>query len=253
MQQDSATFMIQEQQVMGCCPNLDTQLLRHLAIIPDGNRRWARLRGLPVEMGHTQGFLNVVPLLLQSLWEQDLEVVTLWMFSPENWQRSTDEVQNLMKIFARCLQLVLPIACEHGVHMQHLGRQDRLPQFLHQTIDDVEQRTQSLTHHLFNFGLDYGGKDEILRAVRQLLAQDRDGTELSEQQLEQALRNGQQTYPDPDLIIRTSGECRLSGFMPLQSRYSEIYFTDVLFPDLCVADLERAIAWFNTRNRRFGQ
>ncbi|NET62767.1 MAG: di-trans,poly-cis-decaprenylcistransferase [Symploca sp. SIO2E6] len=226
---------------------------RHIAIIPDGNRRWARNRGLPVEEGHKKGFIEVAPLLFEAIWNQGIEEGTLWMFSTENWQRSEQEVKNLMEIFGAFIEKLISPALEIGVRLRHLGRKDRIPIVLRSLIEEAEHRTRGKERHLFNLALDYGGKDEIVRAVRQLVGDSVKPEEIDENRLAQYLRNSESSGDDPDLIVRTSGEYRLSGFMPLRSGYSELYFTDTLFPDMNGAAIERAIEWFQNRDRRFGK
>jgi len=227
--------------------NICVKTLQHIAIIPDGNRRWARQRGLPVEAGHKQGFIEVAPLLLEAIWDKGIYSVTLWLFSTENWQRSDSEVKSLMGIFSLLLKNLLTLSAKRSVQLRHLGRKDRIPSYLLSIIEEVEICTKEKTRYVLNFALDYGGKDEIIMAVRRLVQNASKPEDIDEHQLLE------QFYPAPDLIIRTSGEHRLSGFMPLQSCYSELYFTDTLFPDLTKDEIQQAINWFQNRDRRFGK
>ncbi len=227
--------------------NICMREIQHIAIIPDGNRRWAKCQGLPLEEGHQKGFIEVAPLLLRAIWDKDIYAVTLWLFSTENWQRSDREVKNLMEIFSTFLKNLLPLSFEYSVQLRHLGRKDRIPSNLRSIVEEVEDKTQGNIGHLFNFALDYGGTDEIVRAVRRIVQNATKPEDIDEHQLlEQFCR-------PPDMIIRTSGEYRLSGFMPLQSCYSELYFTNTLFPDLNPIEIEQAIDWFKNRDRRFGK
>lgn len=224
-----------------------SNLPQHIALIPDGNRRWARNQGLDSEAGHRKGFLEIAPLLLEAIWQREIEIVTLWLFSTENWHRSEAEVSHLMEIFNQFLQALHSISMNRSVRLCHLGRKDRIPANLRATVEAVEQSSQFKTQHLFIFALDYGGKDEMVQAVRQLVQTAVQPEDIDETCLSAHLA------PAPDLIIRTSGEHRLSGFMPLQSGYSELYFTPTLFPDMTVAEIDEAIQWFQQRDRRFGK
>jgi undecaprenyl diphosphate synthase len=227
--------------------------LRHLAIIPDGNRRWARRCGLPPDQGHVRGFLEVTPALLGALWDRGIYATTLWLFSTENWRRPGAEVRSLMEIFIRLLEGLLPTALARSVRLQHMGRKDRLPGALRDVVETAQHSTRDLDGHVLNIALDYGGRDEILRLACRLAEKAWRPEEVDDERLERLLWDGDRPLPDPDLVIRTSGELRLSGFMPLQSGYSELYFSPKLYPDLTVADLEQAIAVYHARCRRFGQ
>lgn len=227
--------------------------LKHIAIIPDGNRRWAKNQGLPSQNGHYEGFIEVAPYLLEAIWDKEIYAVTLWLFSTENWQRSDREIKNLMDIFCRFLTSLLPLSAERSVQMRHLGRKDRIPKDLRTIVEEVECLTQGRKRYSFNFALDYGGKDEIVRIVRRMLENGTKPEEVDENLVSQYLQEPDLFCPDPDLIIRTSGEYRLSGFMPLQSCYSELYFTDTLFPDMTPAEIQQAIDWYQGRDRRFGK
>jgi len=227
--------------------NISTKPLKHIAIIPDGNRRWAKNQGLSPQEGHRKAFIEVAPSLLKTLWDNEIYAATLWLFSTENWKRSDSEVDNLMDVFSQFLSNLLPLSGKYSVQLRHLGRKDRLPENLLSMVEEVEHSTKGMTGHIFNFALDYGGEDEIIRAVRRLVEKGVKPEEIEPHQLMD------QFCPPPDLIIRTSGECRLSGFMPLQSCYSELYFTNTFFPDLIPADIEEAIHWFQNRERRFGK
>lgn len=229
------------------------RILNHLAIIPDGNRRWARGRGLPSNEGHRIGFLEVTPRLLRTAWERRLHTVTLWLFSTENWKRSEEEVEHLMNIYEEFLSLMLPIAQQSGVRIRHLGRKDRISKSLLSLINRVECKTKDFDSHLFNFALDYGGRDEIVETLRKLLQICPAIEDVNEKLIDRFLQTGEQLYPNPDLIIRTSGEMRSSGFMPWQSCYSEFYFVEKYYPDFSCDDLNQAFTAFLARKRRFGK
>lgn len=226
--------------------------LKHIAIIPDGNRRWALSRGLPPGEGHRRGFLEVSPALLQAAWANGIHTMTLWLFSTQNWRRSEQEVSQLMRIYNDFLSLMLTIAKRHRVRMNHLGRKDRLPTELLESVLRVEAKTSLHTKHVFNFGLDYGGRDEVVRLIRRLVTSRVRAHQIDESLVDRATDCGDQRFPNPDLLIRTSGDTRLSGLMPWQLCYSEFFFVDAYYPDFDWYALRQAIAAFDQRQRRFG-
>lgn len=218
--------------------------IHHLAIIPDGNRRWAQLRGLPQLNGHQVGLLDTLPRLIDELSRDNLHTITVWGFSTENWKRSADEVSYLMEMFKMFLEeKALPLAHRHEARILHLGRCDRFPSFLKQTIDEVERQTSGYTHHVYNVALDYGGMDEIERAAERAYLK---GGRVCDH-----LDTVGQEYEQVDLLVRFS-EQRLSGFMPVQTSYAEIAFVDMLFPDTTMAILEQVGKDYSNRARRFG-
>jgi undecaprenyl diphosphate synthase len=227
--------------------------LKHLAIMPDGNRRWARAQGLSPLEGHVYGFTQTAPLILEFLFTTGIHTVTLGCCSTENLLRDPKEVANGMNAFDVMLQKILPFAIKHKVRIIHLGRNDRLPSFLMRRLQAVETKTQLFEDHVLNIGIDYGGKDEIIRACKKVLALGSLTEELTEIVFEQFLDTYGQPYPYPDLVIRTSGERRSSGFMPWQSDYSELSFISTYFPDLSPEIISRVIRDFSKRNRRFGK
>ncbi len=197
--------------------NPPSNALRHLAIIPDGNRRWARQHNLAIQEGHSKGFIEVSPQLLQAAWDKGIHTITLWMFSSENWNRSVAEVENLMLVFGGFLKAILPRALKDRIRMLHMGRLDRIPKDLLAIVEQVQQLTCKMDQHIFNFALDYSGRDEIIRAAKALMHSPVEPESIDEAYMHRLMNPHQQPYPDPDLIIRTSGEIRLSGFMPFQS------------------------------------
>jgi undecaprenyl diphosphate synthase len=226
--------------------------LRHLALIPDGNRRWAKGRGLPPEAGHEQGFLRVTPRLLEAIWQKGVHATTLWLFSTDNWQRPEPEVRHLMEVFQRLLSLLEPLCGARSVEVRRMGRKDRIPGPLLAALEGLEESTRGQGRHVLNLALDYGGRDEIVAVVRRLLREAASPEEVDEARLDRLLASLHGSCPAPDLIVRTSGELRLSGFMPLQSVHSELYFTDTLYPDLAEEEIARAISSYRSRDRRFG-
>lgn len=233
-------------------PARSLSLPRHIAIIPDGNRRWAQREGLPPEMGHGRGFLEVSPALFRKAWERGIHTMTLWMFSTENWSRSKREVAYLMDIYTQFVGMMTEICLELDVRVHHLGRADRLPKDLLDAVGDALHKTRNCTSGVFNMALDYGGRDELIRATNRLLKAGLDPDSIDEMALRCALDTSSQPYGEPDIILRTSGEQRLSGFMPWQSTYSEFFFVDICYPDLNWGIVERTISSYSGRNRRFG-
>ncbi|GIW69427.1 MAG: isoprenyl transferase [Patescibacteria group bacterium] len=238
----------------------------HIAIIPDGNRRWAKEHGLPPFEGHRRGFEAVRKLLHYSR-EIGVHTMTFWGFSTENWNRSSDEVSYLMKIFEDYISDNIKDAHKYGVRIYHLGRKDRVPESLRKKLEQAEEETKSYTNHDLNICIDYGGQDEIIRVVQKVCEDVKNGVVNLEDlknetgkyvgkypmySLKNYFDTKDQPYPYPDLIIRTSGEKRLSGFLPWQSAYSELYFAQVHMPDFDEKELMKAIEDFNKRDRRFG-
>lgn len=227
---------------------MQTVSLNHIAIIPDGNRRWARSRNLPTIEGHRRGF-GVVEKLLNKIWETEIHTVTLWALSTENLGRSEDELKYLMKIFERLIKNNLKDAIRKSVRIKHLGRKDRIPKSLLVKIRDAEGKTKNFKERQLNIALDYGGRDEIVRAIRKI----KDFQKVEENNFNDFLDTREQRYPNPDLVIRTGGDKRTSGFMIWQTAYAEYFFLDKYLPDMTVEDLDNVIKEFLNRERRFGK
>ncbi|MBI2012381.1 di-trans,poly-cis-decaprenylcistransferase [Candidatus Curtissbacteria bacterium] len=224
-------------------------LPKHIVLIPDGNRRWAKERGLPIEEGHRRGMDNIVEI---SRVAQDwgIKYLTIWAFSTENWNRSPREIRYLMRVFKDFIKKFLREFLKKGVKISHLGRKDRIPKFLREALDEAMSKTKNNDKFFVNIALDYGGRDEILRAVKKILSNGPTGKKISEAEFSKYLdTNGQ---PEPDLIIRTSGEKRLSGMMPFQAAYAELYFEKVYLPEFTPYHLKKAILDYSNRQRRFG-
>jgi len=229
--------------------------IRHVALIPDGNRRWAKQRKLPAEIGHTNGLLKVMPDLVNKLCEAGVHTITVWGFSTENWTRDTAEVNHLMKIGAEFLRRhLIDIAQRHDARIFHLGRKDRLFPEVREALADAQEITANNRSHVYNVALDYGGRDELTRAAERL-ALAKVGVAPAEQaalSLSDFLDTSGQPHPEPDLVIRSSGEYRMSGFLPLQTVYSELFFVEEMFPDLTFDSVRRVAEQFRWRKRRFG-
>ncbi len=223
--------------------------LNHLAIIPDGNRRWAKNRGLPTLEGHRRGF-DTARKIVKHTREIGIHTVTLWAFSTENWARTREEVGYLMRLYAEMTDNFLTEAVRDKVKIVHLGRKDRIPAFLLKKIAKAEKETLEFSDNILNIALDYGGRDEIIRAINKITDHK---SQITDKEFENLLDTSGQPYPNPDLIIRTSGEMRISGFMSWQASYAELLFLEKHFPDMDTADIDNATREFNNRQRRFGK
>ncbi len=223
----------------------------HIAIIPDGNRRWARARGLYTLEGHKAGFDNAVNLM-KAARQLGVHTVTLWGFSTENWDRTEEEIGYLMKLYHKLLDDYIKEAHKDKVRIHHLGRKDRLPTSLIKKIADSESQTAHYTKYIANIGLDYGGQDEILRIVKLLIDEGVPPEKINAKLFDKYSDLQGQPYPNVDLMIRTSGEQRTSGFLLWHSAYTEYYWENDHFPDFGPEKLRAAILDFSRRRRRFG-
>jgi tritrans,polycis-undecaprenyl-diphosphate synthase [geranylgeranyl-diphosphate specific] len=230
----------------------------HIAIILDGNRRWASENVLNPWLGHEKGAEKVEELLDWCL-KLDVKSVTLYAFSTENFRRTPDEVEEIMRIAGeRFRDLLTDERIRRSkVRVKVLGRVNLLPEELQQLIGEVEKSTEAYSEHFLNFAFAYGGRAEIVDAARKIAEQVQEGKlnpeKVDEKTFEQYLYTSHMPQQDPDLIIRTSGEERLSGFLLWQSAYSELCFLDVYWPDFRLIDLLRAVRTFQKRKRRFGE
>lgn len=223
--------------------------VRHLAIIMDGNGRWAKQRNLPRLAGHKAGTDNL-HRILRACKNQGIKVVTLYAFSTENWSRPQDEVSGLMKILETSLEKELDALHREGVQIRHIGRSDRIPSGLYQKIQKAIQYTSQNNELILNVAMNYGGRAEIVDAVKSMIADGLDPNQIDEKTLARHLYTCD--LPDPDLIIRTSGEYRVSNFLIWQGAYAEYYITDVFWPDFDERELQKALDHFSRRERRYG-
>ncbi len=228
-----------------------TVVPNHIALIMDGNGRWARSHGLPATKGHEAG-AKAVRDVIDAARDWGIHTITLWGFSTENWKRSPKEVHKILSLVKIYLQKELEIAHRDKVRFVHLGRKTRLPGDLLRMIEKVERETKDYTNHQLNLALDYGGREEILRAVQKIVEDGVPAKKIDEVLFSSYLDTAGQKYPEPDLLIRTSGEQRTSGLLPWQMVYSEFYFEEVHLPDITPAKLRNAILDFSRRRRRFG-
>ncbi len=222
---------------------------RHVAIIMDGNGRWAEDRGLPRIEGHRAG-VEKIRSVLDILARYGVKFVTLYAFSTENWSRPDDEVAGIMAILRQVIQDETPGLHEQGVRLVHLGRRDRLHPDLQEAVSHVQELTQHNVGVTLSVAFDYGGRSEIVQAVREIIRRGVKAEEVDEEMLSRYLYT--RDIPDPDLIIRTGGEYRLSNFLLWQSAYSEFYTTPVPWPELGPEHMEEAIQAYSRRKRKFG-
>jgi undecaprenyl diphosphate synthase len=229
-----------------------TVIPNHIAMILDGNRRWARARGLEPWKGHYYGY-KAVNALAHATRRLGIHTFTVWAFSTENWERPKEEIDEIMNVFRRALKETEKDFHKEHVAMVHLGRKDRLPADIASEITRIEAETTVYApEHIFNMAVDYGGRDEIVRAVRKIVKDEVPVKDIDEKKFEKYLDTYSQPYPDPDLFIRTSGEQRTSGFLPWQMAYTEFYFEEGHLPDFTPDKLKVALLDYSRRRRRFG-
>ncbi|MBI3522820.1 MAG: di-trans,poly-cis-decaprenylcistransferase [Chloroflexi bacterium] len=222
---------------------------KHIAFVMDGNRRWARKRRLPALAGHRAG-VETIRRTVKAARERGVEYVTLYAFSTENWKRQDDEVKGLMRLLEETIRRETGTLVEDGVRLRIIGRLSELSDGVRRAINEAAKATENGTHGTMTIAFNYGGRAEIVDAVRAIV---RDG--LAADAVDEAAiskRLYAPDHPDPDLMIRTGGELRVSNFLLWQVAYSEMWATDVLWPDFSVEDLDRAIASYTSRERRFG-
>jgi undecaprenyl diphosphate synthase len=229
---------------------MSQHLPQHIGIIMDGNRRWARQHKLEALKGHEYVANKVIEPLVEHCIKLGIPYLTLWAFSTENWQRDQQEVEGLMNLFRNAFKRNVQKLHDQGVKLHFIGDLSRFPQDIQDNVTrwlEMSKNNQNIT---VTFALNYGGRNEIIRAIRTLAKTNQNLTELSDQSFSTALDTAH--LPDPDLIIRPGGEQRLSGFLPWQSVYAELYFTNVLMPDFDVTELNKALEEYSHRARRFG-
>lgn len=232
---------------------MKSPLPEHLAIIMDGNGRWAKKRGLPRTAGHAAGIIRVREVI-RAVDELGIKVLTLYSFSTENWKRPKKEVDYLMKLPIQFLESDLQELIDRNVRVQMLGDLSAIPPLTRSALVEFVERTKDNTGLILNFAINYGARGEILSAVRQLIDDVLSG-KMKKDQIDESVFNQYlltRGLPDPDLVIRTSGEIRISNFLLWQIAYSEFWFTDVLWPDFSKRLLYQAIEEFQRRSRRYG-
>ena len=223
---------------------------RHVAIIMDGNGRWAKKRGLPRLVGHNAGGDNIRPVV-KVFADHGVKYLTLYMFSTENWNRPRIEVAGLLSLLARKIDKETQAFHRENIRLVHLGRLDRLSQKLRDKVLGAVELTKNNTGLTLCLAFDYGGRDEIVQAARRIATAGIADDNIDESEFVRHLYNPE--IPDPDLVIRTGGESRLSNFLLWEAAYSELYFTAVLWPDFGRKEIEEALSEYKRRQRRFGK
>jgi undecaprenyl diphosphate synthase len=223
---------------------------RHLGLILDGNRRWAKEHGLPVMAGHQQGY-ETLKNISDYAFDQGIEYVSAYVFSTENWNRSKDEVKNLMRLLMWILKHELENLSKHGIRVRTLGSKVRLGKALVKAIHEAEEKTRDNHKGTLLLCLNYGGQQEIVDAMKEIVASGTPANEITPELIEQHLYAP--GIPPVDLIIRTSGEKRLSNFMLWEGAYSELMFTDTYWPDFTSDELQKMLVEYGQRHRRMGK
>lgn len=229
------------------------EIPKHVAFILDGNGRWAKKRLLPRNAGHVEG-AKVVEQTLEDAWDLGIQYVTMYAFSTENWKRSQEEVGALMGLLRKYLMDCIERSAKNNMRVRVIGDISALDGDLQKKIINLEEKSKKNTGLQFSIALNYGGRDELRRAVTKIAEECREGIISPEEITESCINDHLDTrdLPDPDLMIRTSGEIRLSNFLPWQLAYTEFYFTEVLWPDFNKEELVKAIRYYNGKERRFG-
>jgi undecaprenyl diphosphate synthase len=222
---------------------------RHVAIIMDGNGRWAAQRGLPRLAGHDAGTENIRRITFKA-GELGIRYLTLWAFSTENWRRPPEEVQGIMQILARAIEAETQELHRQGAQLRHIGDLGALDPELQQAVRDAIELTRSNDRLVLTLAFNYGGRQELIHAIQHLIADGMRPDQIDEALVDQYLYTA--GTPDPDLVIRTSGEYRMSNFLLWQASFAELYFSPVLWPEFGPEELEAAVREFGKRERRFG-
>lgn len=236
--------------------NIDGEVLnipQHVAIIMDGNGRWAKKRLLPRNMGHKAG-AKAVEQICEDAYNLGIKYLTVYAFSTENWKRSTQEVTGIMNLLRNYLKDCIERASKNNMRVRIIGDRSALDEDIVERIDELEKKTACYDGLNFTIALNYGGRDELVRAVSKIASDAAKGI-ISDRDMDEELIGSYldtKELPDPDLLIRTSGELRISNFLIWQLAYTEFYFTDVLWPDFDVEELKRAVRYYNGRERRYG-
>jgi len=231
--------------------NVETgELPKHIGFIVDGNRRWAREHGVPLAEGHRVGYQNM-RTIMEAAYDQGIEYVSMYAFSTENWKRSATEVRDLMRLILWIFKHEIDNLKQHGIRVHVLGNKFRIGKALLKAVHQAEEETKDNKRGTLLFCLDYGGQQEIVDTMKQLLAEGVSADDLTAERISQKLKSD--GIPPVDLIIRTSGEQRLSNFMLWNAAYSELMFTPTKWPDFSVEEFERMLDEYAQRNRRFGQ
>ncbi len=227
-------------------------MIKHIALIPDGNRRWATEKGMPSVQGHRHAVETILPQLYDTLLELGIPYCTFWAMSPDNFKkRSSFEVNNLFGLLFHFFEAQLKDFKEKNIRVKIIGNLDELPDKVRQHLQKAMDETKDNTRMTFIIAMNYGGRDEIIRGIQQLVESDIKKEKITSESLTSLLDTAD--IPDPDIIIRTGGEQRTSGFLLWQSEYTEYFFLDKFFPDFTPEDLKNCINQYEQRQRRFGK
>lgn len=231
----------------------DIKIPNHVAIILDGNGRWAKSKGMPRNYGHVQG-AKTVEVICEEAYRMGIQYLTVYAFSTENWNRPKDEVDALMGLLRNYMKTCLKTAAKNNMCVRVIGEKSRLDEDIRDRIAQLEEATRNNTGLHFQIGINYGGRDEIVRAVREIALKTAkeglDADRITEEMISETLDT--KGIPDPDLLIRTCNEQRISNFLLWQLAYTEFYFTPVAWPDFTKEELEKAVEAYNKRDRRYG-
>lgn len=231
----------------------ENKIPQHVAIILDGNGRWAKSKGMPRNYGHVQG-AKTVEVICEEAYRMGIQYLTVYAFSTENWNRPADEVDALMGLLRNYMKTCLKTAAKNNMCVRVIGEKSRLDEDIRKRIEELEKATKENTGLHFQIAINYGGRDEIVRAAKELAVQVQGGTLKPEDITQERFGDALDTagIPEPDLLIRTCGEQRISNFLLWQLAYTEFYFTPVAWPDFTKEELEKAVAAYNKRDRRYG-
>lgn len=232
----------------------EMKIPNHVAIILDGNGRWAKKRLMPRNYGHAKG-AKTVEKICEEAWDMGIKYLTVYAFSTENWKRPQDEVDALMKLLKNYLKDCIERSNSNDMRVRVIGDKTALNDEIREKIEELEEMTKDNKGLNFTIAINYGSRDEMVRAMKKMAMDVKEGKVSPEELSEATFENYLDTIgiPDPDLLIRTSGEQRLSNYLLWQLAYTEFYFTDVLWPDFSKKDLEQAVLAYNKRDRRFGK
>lgn len=231
----------------------DIKIPQHVAIILDGNGRWAKAKGMPRNYGHAQG-AKTVETICREAWNMGIKYLTVYAFSTENWKRPQEEVDALMKLLRNYMKNCLKTAEKNHMRVRVIGDKTALAEDIQKSVAELEEASKDNDGLNFQIAINYGSRDEMVRAMKKMAA-DRDAGKLKAEEISEATFEkylDTAGIPDPDLLIRTSGEQRLSNYLLWQLAYSEFYFTDIHWPDFSKEELEKAILAYNKRDRRYG-
>ncbi|HRN70150.1 MAG TPA: polyprenyl diphosphate synthase [Candidatus Woesebacteria bacterium] len=227
-------------------------MIKHIALIPDGNRRWATANGLPSVQGHKYAVETILPQLYDTLLELGISYCTFWAMSPDNFKkRSSFEVNNLFGLLFHFFEAQLKDFKEKNIRVKIIGNLEELPEKVQQHLQRAMEETKHNTRMTFIIAMNYGGRDEVIRGVKKLMESGISSKEVTNEKLNSVLDTAD--IPDPDIIIRTGGDQRTSGFLLWQSEYTEYFFLDKFFPEFTPEDLKNCIQEYENRQRRFGK